>query len=125
MDIGLNVSLDTSTKGTFTVIPTTTIAVPSNEIFYENASYGQNVSKLKETMPATDMLGGFIESILKFTGPFNKFVTTVLKVITSIHDTAAPFFGDYNAWIIQGIVDFIFCISLIQIITGRSFKTME
>ena len=66
-----------------------------------------------------------IEQILGVADSFIKLMQTFSKVIFSIQYFGAQFFGDFNAWVLEGMVDIIFGVSLFQMVTGRSFKTME
>jgi hypothetical protein len=82
---------------------------------------GTNATLVKQS----DFIGEFIESIFGVGKVFLTFMATFSTVIFSIHNMAAPYFGDYNAWILEGMVDTIFGVALFQMVTGRSFKTME
>ena len=127
-NLGLNATIDTSTKGTFNLIPSTNYTMPSSKYFCETAT-GENIYLLDSednvNISPNDFIGNFIQSVEGLAAPFNKFLAVIKDILFSVHDTAAPIFGEFNAWCIQGMLYFIFVVSLVQIVTGRSFKTME
>lgn len=120
---GFNTSIDTSSKGTFVVINGSNISVPSSTYFCETAT-GQDISSATDLAP-TNFVGEMIQTITGMTEVFVNFMNSFKSLIFSIHTFGAPYFGDFNAWVLEGMVDFIFSVALFQIVTGRSFKTME
>jgi hypothetical protein len=130
-NVGLNLTINTQEKNAnIQVNPgyNSNIILPSDPSFFStdpNAT-GDNIRGTNATLiKKTDFVGNFIESIFQFGGVFLKFMGTFSNAIFSIHALCAPFFGDYNAWILEAIVDTVFGVSLFQLVTGRSFKTME
>jgi hypothetical protein len=123
-DAGLNISIDTSSHNGFIVSPgKTNITMPSSQFFNESAN-GSEI-KSNSTLSKGDYFGNLIESVLGLGTIASKFLGTFSAIIFSIHTMAAPYFGNYNAWVLEGMVDFVFAISCFQIFSGRSFKTME
>jgi|WetSurMetagenome_2_1015567.scaffolds.fasta_scaffold674069_2 hypothetical protein len=125
-DVGLNISLDTSGGGVLITPGTTNITVPSSVYFNESAN-GSDIAN--KSIVLTGTTGNFfdkaIEQIIGAANTFIKLMGMLSSVLFSIHTMGAPIFGDFNAWVLEGMVDIIFGISLFQMITGRSFKTME
>ena len=129
-DIGLNISLDTSGGSLVTIPGSTNITTPSSVYFnesYNRNGTGEDVSNSSSFMTSTGggFVGKMIEQILGVADSFIKLMQTFSKVIFSIQYFGAQFFGDFNAWVLEGMVDLIFGVSLFQMVTGRSFKTME
>jgi len=128
-NVGLNVTLDTSGMGSNIVVTPGGInmSMPSSDPRFFNESAppsevkGTNATLLNQKSFAQ----GWIESIVGVGAAFMEFMTTFSTVIFSIHSLAAPYFGDTNAWVLEGMVDTIFGVALFQMVTGRSFKTME
>jgi len=121
---GFNTTIDTSTKGSIVFINNGSyIQVPSSQFFNESAT-GDSITN-KSMISKSDFASGFIEQISGLAEGFGKFIGTFSALIFSIHQLGAPLFGDFNAWVLEGMVDFIFAVALFQMITGRSFKTME
>lgn len=126
-DVGLNVSIDTTTKTGFFLTPGgQNITVPSSVYFNESAS-GKNISNKSVVISASssDFVGKMIEQIIGAAETFYNLLSMFSSVLFSIHTMGAPIFGDFNAWVLEGMVDIVFGVSLFQMITGRSFKTME
>jgi hypothetical protein len=122
---GFNTTLDTSSKGSFiTINGSNNITVPSSTYFNESAT-GANIYSTERVVNKSDIIGGYIESISGFANTFNKFKDTFFDAIFGIHTLCAPYFGDFNAWVLEGMCDIILAVACFQIITGRSFKTME
>lgn len=128
-DVGLNVTLDTSGVGSNIVVTPGGInmSLPSSDprFFNESASPSQVKGTNATLLTQKSFAQGWIESIVGVGAAFMEFMATFSTVIFSIHTMAAPYFGDYNAWILEGMVDTIFGVALFQMVTGRSFKTME
>jgi hypothetical protein len=123
-DIGLNISLDTS-GGSLTVLPgSSNITVPSSVYFDENAT-GNKIVNSSAVITKNSFTDKMIETILGAATAFFNLMATFSSVIFSIHEMGAPIFGDFNAWVLEGVVDIVFGVSLFQMVTGRSFKTME
>lgn len=123
---GFNTTLDTSTHGAIIVVNNGThIDVPSSAYFDENASNSQNITNMSNLVTSNDFFSGAIESIIGLAGTFGKLITTFSTIVFSIHALCAPVFGDFNSWVLEGMVDFVLGIALFQMVTGRSFKTME
>jgi hypothetical protein len=130
-NVGLNMTIDTQSKNANIQFGSgqTNLSLPQDPTFF-NASEtdpskvkGQNATLY--SISKNDFVSNFIESIYQVGGAFMKFMTTFGAAIFSIHTLCAPYFGDYNAWILEGMVDTVFGVSLFQMVTGRSFKTME
>jgi hypothetical protein len=102
------------------------MTVPSSTYFNQSAN-GSDIAN--KSIVITGTSGGFfdkaIEQIIGAANTFLKLMGTFSSVLFSIHTMGAPIFGDFNAWVLEGMVDIVFGISLFQMITGRSFKTME
>lgn len=124
MDIGLGVTLDPVTG---VLVPgNNTIDTPDSIIFNSSAtSKNQVMQNNTITANTSDFVGEMITSILNVGTIFSNLLTTFNKLVFSIHYLAAPFFGDFNAWVLEFVVDFILVIAFFQMVTGRSFKTME
>jgi hypothetical protein len=123
MDIGLGVTLDPVTG---VLVPgNTTIDIPSSTIFNASGETKEEVTGGATNLTVNDFFGDMIESILGAGARFSQLIDTFKNLLFSIHYLAEPIFGDFNAWILEAIVDFIFVIALFQMVTGRSFKTME
>jgi len=125
---GLNLSIDTSSKGSIIVLPPgyTNITIPSGDPRFIPVN-GTNTSDIKGStlIKSTSFFGKLIESIAGAAIIFLTFMSTFSSIIFTIHGLGAPFFGEFNSWLLEGLVDTIFGVSLFQIISGRSFKTME
>ena len=125
-DIGLNISLNTDSGGVLISPGSTNVTVPTSTYFNESAN---GTNPLNKNAMITGSSGGFvgkmIEAILGAADTFEKLMSTFSGAIFSIHTMGAPIFGDFNAWVLEGMVDIMFGIALFQMITGRSFKTME
>jgi len=128
-NIGLNITMDTTSKSAnINVNPgNNTVYIPSDPTFFNVNETGKDIMGANTTpiIKNTDIVSKFIESIFEVGGVFLKFMGTFSAAIFSIHTLTAPYFGDFNAWVLEGIVDMVFGVSLFQMITGRSFKTME
>jgi hypothetical protein len=126
-DIGLNVSVDTTSKSGIIVAPpgSTNVYVPSPNPNIFNESAGNDSIQGTALLGSDDFVSKFIETVVGLGTAFLSFMTMFSKLILSIQTTAAPFFGEFNAWVLQIIVGVIFGVSLVQILSGRSFKTME
>lgn len=124
MDIGLGVTLDPVTG---VLVPgNNTIDIPDSIIFNSSAtSKSQVMQNNTITSNTSGFVGDMITSILDFGKNFSDLLSTFNKLVFSIHYLAAPFFGDFNAWVLEFVVDFILVIAFFQMVTGRSFKTME
>ena len=128
-DIGLNMSIDTTSKTGVIVSQGNPggISMPSsNPTFFCQTAKGADISKTNKTiLGAGDYVGKFIESIVNLGGVFSKFMSTFGDAVFGIHTLTAPFFGEFNSWVLEGMVDFLMVIGFFQIISGRSLKTME
>lgn len=130
-NVGLNVTLDTSGMNSNIVVTPGGInmSMPSSDPRFFNDSPNVSPSQVKGTnatlLTQKSFAQGWIESIIGVGAAFMEFMVTFSTVIFSIHTMAAPYFGDTNAWILEGMVDTIFGVALFQMVTGRSFKTME
>ena len=129
-NVGVNATLDTSSIGSNIVVTPGGInmTMPSSDprFFNESASSpsqikGQNATLITQKNFAQE----WIESIIGVGAAFMEFMRTFSTVIFSIQRMAAPYFGETNAWVLEGMVDTIFGVALFQMVTGRSFKTME
>jgi hypothetical protein len=130
-NVGLNLTINTQDKNANVQVGeghVHNLTLPSDPTFFNpdpNAT-GANIKGPNASLVSRgDFVQNFIVSILDFGGVFFKFMNTFSDAIFSIHALCAPYFGDYNAWILEGIVDTVFGVSLFQMVTGRSFKTME
>lgn len=124
---GLNISVDTTSKNGFYISQghtNMTYLMSSDPRFFNESATGKDITS-NATLTRKDYIGKFIESIFEVGGVFLKFMDMCTSLIFSIHTLCAPIFGEFNSWILEGIVDFAFGIALFQIVTGRSFKTME
>lgn len=120
--------LDTSGTGhTFTVHEGRyDISIPSSTIFNESGTTKEGITNTSNVvLKQGDFVGDFIESTLGLGAVFSNFITTFKNIVFSIHYLCAPFFGDFNSWVLEAVVDFVLVIGFFQIVTGRSFKTME
>jgi hypothetical protein len=129
-DIGLNISMDTSGGSLVTFPGAVNLTTPSSTYFnesYNKNGTGEDVSNSSSLISSSSggFIGKMIEQILGAADTFIKLMTTFSSVVFSIHYLGAPIFGDFNAWVLEGIVDIVFGIALFQMVTGRSFKTME
>lgn len=125
-DVGLNVSVSTNGGGILITPGTSTVTVPSSVYFNESANNSDIANKsmvISET--SSNFFSKLIEQITGAAETFFKLMGMFSSVLFSIHTMGAPIFGNFNAWVLEGIVDIVFGISLFQMITGRSFKTME
>lgn len=123
-DIGLNISLDTSGGGLAILPGTTNLTLPSSTYFNESAN-GSAILNKTVVITKNSFTDKMIETILGAATAFFNLMGTFSSVIFSIHAMGAPIFGDFNAWVLEGIVDIVFGVALFQMVTGRSFKTME
>lgn len=123
-DIGLNISLDTSGGGLAILPGTTNLTLPSSTYFNESAN-GSAILNKTVVITKNSFTDKMIETILGAATAFFNLMGTFSDVIFSIHKMGAPIFGDFNAWVLEGIVDIVFGVALFQMVTGRSFKTME
>jgi len=126
-DVGLDIYVDTTSKsGIITAPPgTSDIAIQgADPHFFNNTVNGADV-KGSSLVSKDDFISKFIESIVGFGTSFLKFMTMFSTIIFSIHTLCEPYFGNFNAWVLEAIVDTVFGVSLAQLISGRSFKTME
>jgi len=101
------------------------ITLPSSTLFNESGTTKEEVINGSTTIKSTHFIGEYIESILNVGKVFSDFLTTFKNIVFSIHYLTAPYFGEVNSWILEGVVDFVLVIGFFQIVTGRSFKTME
>jgi hypothetical protein len=125
-DAGLNISIDTSSHNGFIVSPGhTNVSMPSSDPQFFDQNATGNAIKGNSTLSKGDFVGGFIESVIGMGATASKFLGMFGAIIFSIHTMAAPYFGSYNSWVLEGMVDIVFGISCLQIFTGRSLKTME
>jgi hypothetical protein len=128
-DIGINATLDTSSNGIMVIPPANGVSMPSSDPQFFDQCATADPSKVKganSTLIAKgNFVGDFIESIAGVASTFFKFMGTFSSAIFSIHTLCAPIFGNFNAWVLEGMVDIVFGIALFQMVTGRSFKTME
>jgi len=126
-DVGLNISLDASNPGLIVVSPGTSTVIMPSSVFFNESANGSNIANKSIVLTAES--GGFIDKMIQeIVGTLNIFLKLMgmfASTLFSIHTLGSPIFGDFNAWVLEGMVDIIFGISLFQIITGRSFKTME
>ena len=128
MNTGINSTVDTYSKTGFVVSSGngSVVKLPYDPSYFDPNATGQDIKGSSVAfINSTSFVGRFIESILGFGETFITFVKTFSGVITGIHYLSKPYFGDFNAWVLEGIVDTIFAVSLVQIVTGRSFKTMD
>lgn len=123
----LGINIDTSTtQGIVVGSGNYNVSIPSADPRFFNTSGNMTGIKGNDTLIGPEnFVGDWIESIIGVGTAFSKLITTFTNVIFSIQYLAAPYFGSFNAWVIEGVVDFALAISLFQIVTGRSFKTME
>ena len=128
-DIGLDMSIDTTSKTGVIVSQGNPggIEMPSSDPrFFCQTAKGAGISRTNKTvLGAGDYVGKFIESIINLGGVFAKFMSTFGHAIFGIHTLTAPLFGEFNSWVLEGMVDFLVVIGFFQIMTGRSFKTMD
>ena len=120
-----NITIDTTQKGTFLItqghVPYNYL--PSSTLFFNMS----NETKVNSSTMLTenDFVGKYIESIYGVGDVFSKFMNMFTSAVFSIHTLCAPWFGEFNSWAIEIMVDFVLAIGFFQVITGRSFKTME
>jgi hypothetical protein len=100
------------------------VNMPQSNLFFNGSANGSNI-KNASLISNKDFAGGMIESILGVGSTFLALMDTFQRAVFSIHTLAAPYFGDTNSWVLEGMVDTILAIGLFQIVSGRSFKTME
>jgi hypothetical protein len=125
-DVGLNVSVSTSGGGILVTPGTSTVIVPSSVYFNESANNSDIANKtIVISSSTTNFVDKMIEQIAGAANTFFSLMGMFSSVLFSIHTMGAPIFGNFNAWVLEGMVDIVFGISLFQMITGRSFKTME
>jgi hypothetical protein len=123
MDIGLGVTIDPVTG---TLVPgSNTVDLPTSPIFNSSGTTKEEVSNNSVKIQSSGFVGQMIEAITGVGDQFFKLIATFKDLLLSIHALTAPYFGEFNAWILELVVDFIFVIALFQMVTGRSFKTME
>jgi len=128
-DIGLDMSIDTTSKTGVIVSQGNPggIEMPSSDPrFFCQTATGADISRANKTiLGANDYIGKFIESVYNLGGVFSKFLNSFSIAIFGIHTLTAPLFGDFNGWVLEGLVDFLLVIGIFQIVSGRSFKTMD
>lgn len=125
-DVGLNITVDTSSHNGFYITPgTQNVTLPSDSTFFNASAANVTDVSTNATLTQTSFVSDFIESILGVATAFAKYMSMFSKAIFSIYYLSAPYFGNFNAMVLEAMVDIIFGISLIQMVTGRSFKTME
>lgn len=125
-DVGLNITLDTSGHGS--IAPSsgnTNLTIPSSTMYNttdpENFTYSKSTMNLNQT----GFVGMMLQQVTQFASLLSELMTTFSRIVFSIYYLTAPYFGHFNAVMLEGLVDFIFSIALFQMVTGRSFKTME
>jgi PPE-repeat protein len=127
--LGYNFSIDTSSKsGNIIIIPgdPANISMPSPDShFFDSSANGSNVNVNGTVFSKNDVDGGLLEQVYGLGKTLMKIVGMFGAAIFSIHTLAAPYFGDSTAWILEGMVDIVFGIALFQLVTGRSFKTID
>jgi len=125
-DVGLNLSLDTSGGSLVPSSGSSNIKNPSSTLVNQNAtSKDDALTNQSITLKKGDFVGDMMEIITGVATPFFNLMTTFSTVVFSIHYLCAPYFGNFNSWMLEAMVDFIFVMALFQMVTGRSFKTME
>jgi hypothetical protein len=125
-DVGLNITFETSGGGVLVSPGTNTINMPSSTLVNPNAtSKDDALTNQSITLKKGDFVGDMMEIITGVATPFFNLMTTFSKIVFSIHYLCTPYFGDFNSWMLEAMVDFIFVMALFQMVTGRSFKTME
>ena len=127
-NVGINATLDTTSTGIMVIPPSNGVSMPSSDPqFFDQCA--TDPSKVKGANSTVISKGNFvsdmIESIAGVARTFYDFMYTFSSAIFTIHTLCAPIFGDFNAWVLEGMVDIVFGIALFQMVTGRSFKTME
>lgn len=103
------------------------VGIPQSNLFFNSSANGTEIFNSKSALTGSNgtFVGKMIEQILGAADIFSKFINMFKNVLFSIHYLAAPIFGEFNGWVLEGMVDIVFGISLFQIVSGRSFKTME
>lgn len=127
-NIGLNMTIDTTSKNAILVSQggNSTISMPSsNPDYFNQCATGKDISQGNQTLNKQDFVGAMIQTLFAFGTVFVDFMGTFSGVIFGIHEMASPFFGDFNSWVLEGAVDLVLGVSLFQIVSGRSFKTMD
>jgi hypothetical protein len=125
-DVGMNISIDTTSHTGYIITngAPANVSLPADSTFFNASANATNVSS-GSGLTSSSFVNDFIESILGVANAFGKYMSMFNKAIFSIYFLTAPYFGSFNAMVLEGMVDIIFGISLIQMVTGRSFKTME
>jgi hypothetical protein len=90
--------------------------------FFDPAGTGQSGDV---ALKSSSFSGGMIESIVGIGETFAKLISMASAAIFSIHTLCSPYFGDFNSWVLEAMVDIILAIGLFQIVTGRSMKGIE
>lgn len=112
-------------QAVFTPIPGNyNTTLPSSDPRFFNSS--SNTSQGNATLiKSGDFIGEWIESIIGVGTSFTKLMGTFTAAVFSIYTLSAPYFGNFNAMVLEGLVDIVLAIAFFQMVTGRSFKTME
>lgn len=125
-DIGLNITLDTSGRGSIIPVPgNTSLVVPSSTIYNTTDPNNFTTANNKVNLNETGFVGMMLQQVTGFASLFSELMATFSRLVFSIYYLTVPYFGHFNAVMLEGLVDFIFSIALFQMVTGRSFKTME
>lgn len=125
-DVGLNLSLDTSGGSLVPSSGSSTIENPSSILINQNATDKDNVyTNSSARLKQGDFMGDLMEIIIGVATPFVNLMKTFSVIVFSIYYISLPYFGPFNSLMLEAMVDFIFVVALFQMVTGRSFKTME
>lgn len=122
----LGYTLDTSGhQASFNPIPGNyTVQLPITSQFFNGSANGTQITN-NSLIKSGGVVGEWIENIIGVGSYFTNLINTFKDAVFSIHYLTAPYFGDVLGWLLEGIVDLVLGISFFQMVTGRSFKTME
>jgi len=128
-NVGLNMSIDTTQKGSIIIMPEKNISMQAPDPRFINTS-GTDINTIKgsssnNTLAPTNFVAAYIQNIFAAADAFIKLLTSFSQVVFTIYYLGAPWFGGFNALALELMVDSVFAISLFQLVTGRSFKTMD
>jgi len=127
LNYGTNIVIDTTSKDSIVVgAATVKITVPESVFFNEKGTGSDIIKGGNDTiLNNSGWIGEFITSTVGVAGQFFGFIKSVKDIVFSIHTLCGPLFGDFDGWVLEGMTDFILFVALFQMVTGRSFKTME
>lgn len=125
MNAGLGISIDTTNPNAIVVSQTQIpIAYPQPDPNFYTVSGTKYNTSIKD-YSSTEYISGTIADITKIISAFESTLKLFWNMLNAIYYTSHTYIGDFNAGIIQGLVDVVLGIALLQIFSGRSFKTAE